>query len=488
MKSIMKKTIFTLTIGIATLLTACDDDDDVFSQSATERLNSRLSATAELLTTAEYGWALDYYPDDNISYGGIAYTVSFDGLNATVRSEIEEGEATSLYTLKSDDGAILSFDSYNSLMHYFATPSSSEYQGKGGDFEFLIDSIGTDVIKLHGKRNGNTVWMHKLTQPADEYLNSVANIENIFRIASLYDGSQRIASISVDDRRAFLSDDDEDGVPFVFTNKGIRFYRAISIKSEDVSELQYNDNTLTLTNDQLGLSLDAHLGKDLLPTYILTQADAQTKKYVIPHLNVVSFNSVPSWVSLTTNGDTLLVQTTATDQPGVLRKGEVCFQIYDEQDTLMIADLLGSYSLMYYNSDKEESTASAQLTENEDGTLSLSTLGYTLLLTFDEDDFALYFSSHTYAGSVTSSKGNTYQLGLIFMTADYYWTSHYDGYTFGGNISTDTDGTYVEFNIGSLYGYPITALQVGAYSSESLASSTYLGWWDRIWYPVLVKE
>ena len=53
------------------LLTSClKDQEDVFEESASARTANYLSNTKKVLTSAENGWLLNYYPDRDQSYGG----------------------------------------------------------------------------------------------------------------------------------------------------------------------------------------------------------------------------------------------------------------------------------------------------------------------------------------------------------------------------------------------------------------------------------
>lgn len=144
------------------LLQSClKDQEDIFDKPSSERMEEYLQAAQDTLVNAPYGWAMDYYPESNQSYGGFAYTIQFTKDNATVRFENnpDDGTETSLYKMKEDDGPVLSFDTYNTFLHNYATPASGQYRGKEGDFEFVIDSIGSDVVKVHGKKSLNTMYL-----------------------------------------------------------------------------------------------------------------------------------------------------------------------------------------------------------------------------------------------------------------------------------------------------------------------------------------
>ncbi len=488
----MKKTLYILTIATTALFTACNnDDDDIFSQTATERMNNRLNETAQVLENAEYGWALDYYPGANIEYGGIAYTVSFDGLNATVRSELDPSrEETSLYKFKSDDGAILSFDTYNVLLHYFATPSADEYQAQGGDFEFLIDSIATNVVKLHGKRNGNTVWLHRLTQPAEEYIKHVVDLQDSLFIDAIALNGQKLGRINIQNRHIYTSDDDENGIPFVITNNGFRLYENTTLGSNIVSDFVYNDNDLSLTDIASNTKFSVQISADVLPKYIVGSSNGETLRFTVRHINEITFGQGGDWYNVTTEGNELIVEI-AENQSGYVHKAYLPIEMYGRTDSILISDMFGEYYLSFKDNNGNSYVEDAQLIQDEDGevVLSVPSLDYIFPMSLDVSTFTLSFKSHSFVGTFTNAKGTTYYLGTQLITKELYWTSHYDGYEFGGQFTdTEEDGTIIEFNQGEVVGYNFTGVQIGAYSSSVLTSANYLGWFDRIWNPILTKK
>ena len=236
----------------ACMLSSClKEQEDFFDEPATLRLQNTLDRTAQILRSAEYGWAMDYYPDRNLNYGGYVYTVRFDSLKAEVRTELSpDSVVSSYYSMGSDDGAILTFDTYNKLMHFFATPSSSEYEAKDGDFEFVIDSISQDVIKLHGKRNQNHVYLHRLTEPAESYISKVIDMGENF----VARGSGSIGSLQTDCQfdlnKRILQYTDEEGAEhahyFVFTDQGLRFYEPFEVEGNRIEQLVI-DSQLNMT-------------------------------------------------------------------------------------------------------------------------------------------------------------------------------------------------------------------------------------------------
>lgn len=235
------------------LLSSClKDQEDKFDESASIRMQNYLNNAQSTLVNADYGWALDYYPDRSLSMGGFAYTVKFTEAEATVGCILDPGnEETSLYRMGTDDGPLISFDSYNTLMHFFATPSSSSYQGYDGDFEFVIDSVGTDVVKVHGKRTLNTMYFRKLTQASTDYIAKVAQMESDLYVTgaegTIGDASV-VATIDADYQNiTFTWGSNEVSVPYCIIDTGIRFYEPITVGGKTFSELAFDGSTLIFT-------------------------------------------------------------------------------------------------------------------------------------------------------------------------------------------------------------------------------------------------
>ena len=78
MNTIMNK-IFKLSLlllALPMLMTSClKDDDEVFGESASQRLQKALDEARTVLRSSEKGWVMDYYVGDDSSYGGYAFTV-----------------------------------------------------------------------------------------------------------------------------------------------------------------------------------------------------------------------------------------------------------------------------------------------------------------------------------------------------------------------------------------------------------------------------
>ena len=231
------------------LLTSClKDQEDVFDKPSATRISEYLANTANVLKASANGWVLYYYPDNEQSYGGYAYTLKFDGEDVVVGLEQEEGTVTSKYKLVADDGPVLTFDTYNDLMHGFATPSSGRYEAMGGDFEFIILSASAEKVELKGKRSGNVMTMYPLETSAESFLESLAEVQADMAYANFTMSVDTVnVPVYVSSRNMVMEYPaaDENGTPevvtapFVYTLKGIEFYEPVELNGQTISGFKY---------------------------------------------------------------------------------------------------------------------------------------------------------------------------------------------------------------------------------------------------------
>lgn len=251
----------------AIILPSCSNDqDDIFDESSSVRLQKYLNEAKSTLVNSEDGWIFDYFPNRELSYGGFVYILKFTDNNVTVRSELfPEKVETSLYKLTDDNGPMISFDSYNDMLHYFATPSSGEYEAKDGDFEFIIQDFTDDLITLRGKRTGNVMYMHRFSGDAETYIAEAAKVSDS-QIVSLLTGT--IGGNNVDcvmdidtHYMEFSWGDGEDetaGEFFMSIPNGIRFIKPVNVNGTEISEMDYvyneADKTATYSAASINLS------------------------------------------------------------------------------------------------------------------------------------------------------------------------------------------------------------------------------------------
>ena len=173
--------------------TSCDNEqEDIFDETAAHRLNHALEEYQGYLSSAENGWVMEYFANNNEA--GYPILMKFDAAGSVTmagKNAVATGgkymEQKSLYELIADNGPVLTFDTYNNILHAFSNPeddpnTEDNEQGLGheGDFEFVIYEATPDYFHFKGKKYGLDIYMYKL--PADmvweEYYTTIDAIRN----------------------------------------------------------------------------------------------------------------------------------------------------------------------------------------------------------------------------------------------------------------------------------------------------------------------
>ena len=244
------------------LFTSCvEGTDNVFDDSSAIRLQKSVASYSQLLKDNTQGWSMDFYPGD-LTDGGIAYTARFTDSEVTLsceqaidyselvnKSEYKYNagdEVTSGYTVKSESSVILSFDTFNALIHYWAQPFKLDADGYGGDYEFTFLSACADSVVLRGKKYGNLLRLYPLTVTPAEYVSKAAimrsKLSTIPRKRIVVDGQTYNIDFANSHLRYFVGDNTYS-VPFAFTADGLRFYQPVTIAGVTARELKYDDAT-----------------------------------------------------------------------------------------------------------------------------------------------------------------------------------------------------------------------------------------------------
>lgn len=272
------------------MLSSClKDQEDIFEVDPSNRLEQRLEECKNTLISSENGWIMDYFPDRDISYGGYVYGMKFTENDVTVTCELAPGETeTSLYKMTNDNGPVLSFDSYNTLMHFFATPSGGSggrYEAYDGDFEFIIMDVKPDLITLRGNRTGNAIYLHRAEADPVQYVAQAAEVgENIFqsKFIGTCGSEEAFATNDLGTRYMEFQWEEEkgeengqkvfvangSGAYYVPTPTGIRFMAPVQVSANggEVTELDFNTATYVFSGtDSKGNAVS--ITGQLDPTY-----------------------------------------------------------------------------------------------------------------------------------------------------------------------------------------------------------------------------
>ena len=230
-------------------LSSCQsEDDEVFGESSSQRLEQDMENIKDILRGAPNGWAMDYFVGTDVQYGGYVVTVKFDSLTCTAASELIQEEATSYYKMTTDQGPVLTFDTYNKVLHALATPNSSYYEGYHADFEFTVLSATPELVVLKGKRVGNYAYLRPIDVPMLDYIKlASAMSDSIYAptaVGMIGEDSVEASFSYMSQKVTFTYSADtafNETRDFVFTDKGLRLYTPVEVGGSKLYEFTYAD-------------------------------------------------------------------------------------------------------------------------------------------------------------------------------------------------------------------------------------------------------
>lgn len=175
----------------AMMFTGCvSEEDDLFDSSAAERL-----MTSKKMYTDRLGgstWVMEFYPlNSDEAPKGQGYLIlnkfNRDGsVVQAMQNELTDGQYltdTSLWEIISDQGTVLTFNTFNKCIHMFSDPGLYQTgQGFEGDYEFVILSLEEDAKygMLKGKKRATYNRLTRLPDDVnfEEYLKDVNGFQN----------------------------------------------------------------------------------------------------------------------------------------------------------------------------------------------------------------------------------------------------------------------------------------------------------------------
>lgn len=284
LKNILRYTA--LSLAVMTAASCLKDQQDIFDKTASARMQEFLENARTILTGAEHGWRMEYFTD----YGGYNYALKFKDGEVTASSEMKPGQTvTSYFKLTTDDGPVLSFDTHNEILHFFATPSQSEFEGKGGDFEFIILSAEPDEIVLKGERSGKIARLYPLDRPVADYTQKMAEIIRNLLVLGFdcdIDGDTSWSGrFDLSNRSVVFGRYDQDGIvigeeieqSFIYTETGVKLYSPIVVNEQSISVFDVSNvpGPVVTDNDRVKITAraipDDYLRfEDYVGTYSMT--------------------------------------------------------------------------------------------------------------------------------------------------------------------------------------------------------------------------
>lgn len=188
--------------AVAALSSCTNEEDNVFDESAAMRLQRYNADYAETLTSQGGKWSMEYFC--NTEEPGYVFVMNFSpngsvevsGMNDALDLKFGVSDAMvsdrSAWELIADSGPVLTFNTFNKVLHEFSDPADIKdgklspdtgYEinetgyGHRGDYEFKVISKSDDgnSFKLKGKKTGYYIYMYRLAADTDDeaYLRSV---------------------------------------------------------------------------------------------------------------------------------------------------------------------------------------------------------------------------------------------------------------------------------------------------------------------------
>lgn len=249
-------------ILLAILFAGCTKDKttSLFGEKPEERMAKALAEYKAALTGSTYGWKTVVFP---AAGGGYSFFFRF-GANdrVTMYSDVTlEAAGTAMestYRLKAVQRPSLLFDTY-SYLHLLSDPDPNVYGGETGsgyavDFEYAIDSVSADTIKLTGISFDTKMILVKATQAeaeaytAGSYGNLISDMEEyMLQHPWLYlqfaDGNRLQVSVNTFTKTfTLIYIDDADEVkllssPYYYTLNGIYLQTPITYEGDTFHEL-----------------------------------------------------------------------------------------------------------------------------------------------------------------------------------------------------------------------------------------------------------
>ena len=300
MKKFLNISLLALVAISSLMLGSCKNEvDEIFDEDAVARLEKAKADYIDILTSNGGKWQMEYYA--NSEEPGYIYLMTFkkDG-SVTISGKnqwigliqgqnfgtLGYGSETSLWDVITDNGPVLSLNSYNKFFHVFAEPEdipstdteATDETGYGheGDYEFDLMKYSNDTLYITGKKYGIDMIMTRVAGDVDDevYINEVVAMADSFfnaKIPQVYinlpngvrwivkDGATSILKM-------FREGADEISTAeyhnVIITHDGLSFMTPISldgytvqnfIRQADGSLLCRDDEQTTITADDLSV-------------------------------------------------------------------------------------------------------------------------------------------------------------------------------------------------------------------------------------------
>ena len=245
----------------ACLLVSCSQEEEAVygkGNSYAKRTGETSTEYVNLLEGATNGWLLSMYVGTGQQYGGYNYILKFHQGKVTALSEATTEEDTSLYTLNFSEKSILTFDTYNKVLHQFVEPSALFPEGKIGDNQLVIQSYENGVFTLKGQRSNNLMTLRKLEGEATAYLTKIRERQSLFKVSDAYPITINGKEVDFElqpSNRQFIAREGTTMIKkaYIYTENGFKLYEPITIAGKTFSEFTLSADNSEITADDASI-------------------------------------------------------------------------------------------------------------------------------------------------------------------------------------------------------------------------------------------
>lgn len=289
----MKTLYYSLAVlTLVSSLAACkNEEDDIFEDSAANRLEQAKAEFTDLLASDGGKWVMEYFSNEEepgyvmVCTFGKGGEVKISGNHKWLAQANTFQSEVSLWEMIDDNGPVLTFNSYNNVFHVFSDPENitgpfaptnpdrddadinETGYGHNGDYEFMIlgeAAPDTRELKLLGKKRGFYTWLRRLPADTDDeaYLANIKSVaDNMFSdkftTLTLTDGTtgEKFVLTKTGDGVFEAYPKDGDAVMqtvsanAIITDKGIRFMSPFEIPRADTEAEDFVVESLVLQAD-----------------------------------------------------------------------------------------------------------------------------------------------------------------------------------------------------------------------------------------------
>ena len=252
-----------LSLMVATLPSCLKDDKANFSGSPATRLDEAVKVNKQILESAPNGWSLGYYAGRNYSGPGFTLTLKFKDGKAYIMGDNKDATTigVSEYDVVKDQGVVLTFPTYNSVIHELAGASQGYPEGLQGDYEFSILEANSNFIRLRGKKWKNEMILTPIkNQTQEEFIQKVLTIREGMTTNNYHFilGKDTLSAgeVNIETRRltAKINNVSYD-LAYNLTDTGLNLSSPIKIGTKEYSSFTWNEADKSFNSGDLSIRL-----------------------------------------------------------------------------------------------------------------------------------------------------------------------------------------------------------------------------------------